>query len=569
MKIAMPVNPNTVLYQTLQELAVIAEKELVAAQKLADSSNQPLSEILVEKDLLSDEQLGQVIANMYDLPFVHLSNKSIDESVLNLIPEIVARNQQIVAFEKKQQGLSVAMVDPTNVQIVNFLQKKIGLPINVHVTTSRELSKTLNLYLKHLTIAYQELMQQKVDTALHKQQDTVPIIDLVQTILFYAHTNRVSDIHIEPQVKTSSIRFRIDGVLHDMIEIDKSLHERIVSRIKVMARMRTDEHQAAQDGRFSWKPKDTGKGSVSSLHIRTSIIPITTGQKVVLRLLSESSRQFSLADLGFSQHDYSLVKTVFTKPHGLILSVGPTGSGKTTTLYALLKRLNRREVNIATIEDPVEYDMPGVNQIQVNPKTNLTFAAGLRSIVRQDPDIILVGEIRDEETAKIAVQSAMTGHLVLSTLHTNDAVTAIPRLIELGVEPFLLISTLQIVVSQRLVRQIHQSCRVSTTIKREQLENRLQPQTLKKLFGTKKTLRMYSGKGCPACHNTGYDDRLGLFEVLPITEELKEAIVRGDDTTVLTKLAQEQGMHTLLDDGIEKVIAGETTLEEVLRVVEG
>jgi type II secretory ATPase GspE/PulE/Tfp pilus assembly ATPase PilB-like protein len=376
----------------------------------------------------------------------------------------------------------------------------------------------------------------------------------------FAFKNKSSDVHIEPLKEKSLIRFRIDGILHDIVTVPLELHRPMATRIKVLADLRTDEHQAAQDGKFQF----TVDGE--EVDARVSIVPITNGEKIVMRLLSSSSRQFSLIDLGLSNDDLTKVKKAYEKPYGMLLSTGPTGSGKTTSMYAVLKLLNKRDVNIMSIEDPVEYQIEGVNQIQVNEKAGLTFAAGLRSIVRQDPNIILVGEIRDEETADIAVNSAMTGHLVLSTLHTNDASTAIPRLLDMNIEPFLIASTVNVIIAQRLVRKIHTKCRISEEVSITEIEKHFEPSTVKKLFGSSKTIRLYKGKGCPLDHGIGYEGRLGIFEVLVIDDEVRKAIVERKDASVIRKIAVKNGMTTMLDDGLEKVKEGITTIDEIMRV---
>ncbi len=385
-------------------------------------------------------------------------------------------------------------------------------------------------------------------------------------LLQYGYENKASDIHIEPYEDKILVRFRVDGVLHDVLSIDKKMHDLILTRIKILSRMRTDEHRSAQDGKIRHR---MGKEKVD---IRVSIIPITEGEKVVMRLLSSKNRQFNLIDLGFSDSDFKKVKKAVKNPHGMILATGPTGSGKTTTLYAILKILNKRTVNIATIEDPVEYDMEGVNQIQVNEKTDLTFAKGLRSIVRQDPDIIMVGEIRDEETAGIAVNSALTGHLVLSTLHTNDAATTLPRLLDMDIEPFLVASTVNIIVAQRLVRKICQTCRGSYTLTLKELKLIEGIKEIKEAYKDKgyknvKKLNFYKGAGCKVCGNTGYHGRIGIYEVLEMNEDIKDSILRRASSDEITKLAKKNGMKTMLEEGVEKILNGETTIEEVFRVV--
>jgi len=394
------------------------------------------------------------------------------------------------------------------------------------------------------------------------EAEDLPIIKLVNELLEFAFKNKSSDIHIEPHEVQSLVRFRIDGLLHDIILIPRKIHDLIVARIKILSRLPTDEHFIPQDGKLFFTVDDT------RIDVRVSTIPVVYGEKVVLRLLADTSSAGSIESLGFSERDYNIVSSAISKPWGMILVTGPTGSGKTTTLYAILKRLNKREVNISTIEDPVEYDIAGISQIQANKKTGLTFAAGLRSIVRQDPDIIMVGEIRDEETAKIAVDSAMTGHLVLSTLHTNDAATAIPRMLQMGVQPFLVASTTNIIIAQRLIRKICQKCRESLHLDEEHI-NLIRKEIPKKLIDKYKLLEpstiFYKGKGCNAC-KAGYKGRLGIFEVLLMNDSIKTKILAKANATEIRVLAEEEGLITMLEDGLQKVLAGETTIEEILRV---
>ena len=368
-----------------------------------------------------------------------------------------------------------------------------------------------------------------------------------------------SDIHIEPEKDGSIVRFRIDGIMQEVLHFTPEIDQQVIARIKFLSKLRTDEHLSAQDGKIQTRIEN------EDLDIRISIVPIVHGEKCVMRLLSARYRQFGLADLGMNERDLKKVMDASTKPYGMILSTGPTGSGKTTTMYAILKILNTKERNIATIEDPIEYEIAGLNQIQVNPKTNLTFAEGLRSILRQDPNIIYVGEIRDDETADIAVNSAMTGHLVLSTLHTNDAATALPRLLDMNIEPFLVASTVNLVIAQRLVRKICERCKVSQTEKMVDLEKHFDKKLLQKYFKSSKEARIYIGKGCPVCRSTGYSGRIGIFEILLLSEKIKDLIVAKNDSQKIMQQAMMEGMTTMMDDGLFKVQQGLTTIEEVLR----
>lgn len=530
-----------------------------AAYKVSEQEKRSLAEVLIEKELIGDKELAQVIANFLGIPFVALSQTEIDHETYRVIPEIVARKWKIFAFGRDKDGLKLAVTNPDNKEIVSFIAKKTGEKINVYITTKRDLEKAMSLYKKNLKKSFDELLSESLDEAKNRQGAEAPIIKIVDLLVLYAYENRASDIHIEPSKDTSLVRFRMDGVLHDVLTFSKTIHEQIISRIKVLAKLKTDEHQMAQDGKMQVTLPE------EELDVRVSIVPITKGEKVVMRLLSSKSRQITLSDLGMKESDLTKVRDAFAKPYGMILSTGPTGSGKTTTIYAILKILNTRDVNIASIEDPVEYEIGGINQIQVNAKTELTFANGLRSILRQDPNVIFVGEIRDEETAGIAVNSAMTGHLVLSTLHTNDAATALPRLIDMNIEPYLVSSTVSVIVAQRLIRKSCEKCRTSITTTIEALSKLISPPLIKKYFGDKKEIRTYAGKGCSVCQNTGYSGRLGIFEVLALSPAIKELINAKADASDIAKKAIDEGMTTMLEDGLEKVAAGITTIEEILR----
>lgn len=556
------------LYKSILDLEVIPKAQLNQAYSESKKTKKLLSDLLVGKDLISDVNLGKVVADIFSLPFVDLSNKSIEKDILSIIPEVVAKKQNIIAFEKDTEGLHLATTNPENKQIVSFVEKKVGIPVKPYYATQSDIDKALKLYRKDIKSAFEDIIQENVKKAKGAKSADPSIIKIIDTLVSYAYQNLASDIHIEPIENKSLVRFRIDGILHDIVNLPISFHDQMVTRIKIMAKLRTDEHQSAQDGKISHKV-DSEK-----VEMRVSIVPITDGEKIVMRILSEKSRQFSLLDLGFSEADIKKVKSAYSKPHGMILSTGPTGSGKTTTLYSILKVLNNRDVNIMTIEDPVEYDIEGVNQIQVNTRTELTFAKGLRSIVRQDPDIILVGEIRDDETANIAVNAAMTGHLVLSTLHTNDAATTIPRLIDLNIEPFLVASTVNVIVAQRLVRKICTTCRISEEVgdlqkrasqKTEEVDGR-DLKLIEKYFGESESVRIYRGKGCEVCHHTGYIGRLGIFEILVVDEKIREAIMGRKNAEVIRGLAIEQGMVTMFENGLAKVKEGLTTLDEILRV---
>jgi len=552
--------------EKLKELSVrpghISKADFELAQKEAKEKRNPLEEVLVEKELITDEHLGRLIAEESGYKFVDLRKEAIAEEVIRIVPELVARNQEVIVFDRTKEGLKVAMADPSNFQMIDWLERKTGEKIIPFFATTRDIRGALKQYRKELKKTFEEIIKEQTKLAEKgkvKAED-VPIIKIVDTLIEYAYENRASDIHINPLEAETQVRFRIDGVLHNVLSLPKDIHGLVVTRIKILSKLRTDEHFAAQDGKF------VVKFEKEKFDIRVSIIPVTEGENIVMRLLSERARRFILESLGLRGRDYKEVKAAIKKPYGMVLATGPTGCGKTTTLYAILKILNKPEVNICTIEDPVEYDIERVSQIQVNPKTNLTFSKGLRSIVRQDPDIIMVGEIRDNETAGIAINSAMTGHLVLSTMHANTAATNLPRLMDMGIEPFLVASSINVIVAQRLVRKICAKCRESYEVTKVELINLgLSSDLTEKISNGKKKIRVYHGKGCKACVNTGYSGRIGIFEVMKIEESIRKVIMEKANADQIQAKAVENGMTIMLEDGINKAIAGITTIEEVIR----
>jgi len=536
--------------QSLQELV-----------EFSKNSNVTLADALIEKDVISDENLGILIADYLHIPFIVLSKLSIPEEVFHVVPEKIARKHKVVPFEKTSEGLKVATVDPRSTEVLQAISKKTGLKVIPYLTTERDVDNILRIYKRDLQKSFEQLLQKELGISdISKVTDAAPIEKIVNLLVEFGYRDKVSDIHIEPEEKDSLVRFRIDGILHDVLYLPKNFHERIISRIKILSKLRTDEHLSPQDGKMRIKLDE------ENLDIRVSVLPIADGEKAVLRLLASHFRQFSLIDLGMSEPDLKKVTSAYSKSYGMVLSTGPTGSGKTTSIYAILKILNTREKKIITIEDPVEYRIKGVNQINVNQKTDLTFANGLRSILRQDPNVVFVGEIRDGETAGIAVNAALTGHLVLSTLHTNDAATALPRLIDMNVEPFLVASTVNVIIAQRLIRKICDMCKMSYEILRTDLAKNLPSAIITRHFGERENIQLYRGKGCKICHSTGYSGRLGVFEVLEVTKAIKELITSKSDSDMITKKAVDEGMTTMLNDGLMKVAKGTTTLEEVLRV---
>lgn len=550
---------NDILYSLLLSNDFLTKEILDVAQSEAKKNSLSLYEVLIKKDVIADENIGKILADHLKLPYIALSSVVIPPTLLTIVPERLVKKDKLIVFKKEKNELYLATTYPTNKKVLELIAQKTGTRLRLFFATERDILHTLRLFKTDIKETFDSLLKEQVDSASKTQTDSGKVTKIVDTLIEYAHSNSASDIHIEPGEEKTIIRFRIDGVLHDVLDVPSTLHEQIITRIKILSKLRTDEHLSAQDGKLQSKISD------DEIDVRVSIVPIVEGEKAVLRLLSSNSRQYALSDLGMEGTDLEKIKDGFNKPYGMVLSTGPTGSGKTTSMYAILKILNTRDVNIATIEDPVEYDLDGLNQIQVNEKTNLTFAEGLRSILRQDPDIIYVGEIRDEETADIAINSAMTGHLVLSTLHTNDAATALPRLTDMNIEPFLVASTVNVIVAQRLVRKICQSCKVSYTESTAVITKNISYEIVAKHLGKEKEVRLFKGTGCAICHNTGYLGRIGIFEVLVMTDSLRELVTTKTDADVIAKKAVEEGMTTMLEDGLQKVQRGITTVEEILR----
>ncbi len=553
--------------ETLHEMLVlpghVTEEQFSDAVTESTNKKISLQEELIEKSLVSDKNLGRTIADYFDVHFIDLGETVTKYEYLLLIPEIVARAQRAVVFDVSDTTLSLATDRIDNYEFFHLLEKKTGKNISAFYATERGINTALKAYKGNLHSKIEKLIS-GFDEG-HEEGDIVRLMDM---FLEYAYDNRASDIHIEPLENEVLIRFRVDGLLHEAVRYPKSLHDKIIFRIKIMAHMQTDEHAAAQDGRFEYYNTE------NDFDVRVSILPVSDGENVVMRLLDSHAHQYSLENLGLSQVNYEKVLAAAQRPHGMILAVGPTGSGKTTVLYTILEKLNNPEVNVMTIEDPVEYDIEGVQQTQVNQKKNLTFANGLRSIVRQDPDIIMVGEIRDEETADIAINSALTGHLVISTLHTNDAATTFPRLTEMNVEPFLIASSVNIIIALRLVRKICPHCKESYVLQPAELETLTQNihamdcVCMQTVVHEKDLtqLRLYRGKGCKACQNTGYIGRIGIYEVLEVDESIRLLITKKEAADVIYKQALGSGMVPLLCDGLAKALEGITTVEEVIKV---
>ena len=541
----------------------VAEKDFAAALKQAQETQIGVDAVLVDKGIITDADLGVLIAAQLKLPFVVLTKLEISDEALNVIPEEVAKRHKMICFAKDEQSVKIAGSDFSNTLLPQLVAQKTGKKVELHYATEKDIAEVLLNYRTDFQELFEKLMSGDNNRAITTIANDPPVKKMVDELIQSASSEQASDIHIEPQETETLVRFRIDGVLHDIVTLPKNLHGRIVTRIKVLSSLRTDQHLAAQDGKI--KTEVIGE----RLDLRVSIIPIAEGEKVVMRLLTSQARSYSLEQLGINESDLLKIKKAAARTYGMILVTGPTGSGKTTTIYSVLKTINTREKNLTSIEDPVEYRIKGANQVQVNDKTNLTFANGLRSLLRQDPDYIFVGEIRDNETAGIAINAALTGHLVFSTLHTNTAAASLPRLYDMKVEPFLVASTVNVIIAQRLVRKICPHCRVSQTIPVAELQKYLSLETIKKHYipvGASQEVRIYKGQGCRSCHNTGYQGRIGIYEVIELTKTMRELVSNKAETDELYDQALKEGMTTMFDDGIEKITKGLTTIEEILRV---
>ena len=539
----------------------VTESDFDNAVKSATDIGRDVSDVLVFRGFISEDALGKLISEYIKVPFVDVRRLTIPDDVLVLIPEKLARTYRMVPFELKDKNLKVVMENPEDFEALEFAKRHTGFEVEPYFARSEDINRALGQYKRNIRKDFDKVIQENIkkatpDEDLAKAAEKLPIIKIFSTILEYAVAERASDVHIETQSEEVIVRFRVDGQLRDVVKLPKGIEQALVARIKILSNLKIDEHRIPQDGRYKFNIDD------EVIALRISIIPGFYGENVVMRLLRETNRPLSLEELGLAEQGLKIVRENITKPHGMILVTGPTGSGKTTTLYSILNILNTVEVKICTIEDPIEYGENRVTQIQVNPKTGLTFAAGLRALLRHDPDIIMVGEIRDEETAEIAIHSALTGHLVLSTLHTNTAAGTIPRLLDMGAEPYLVASTVNVVIAQRLVRKICSSC-----IAKYKPEESIIKKLEKDLGVTLDKQKFYKGAGCEKCGNKGYQGRIGIYEVLPVTEKIRALITRKATSDEILKVGVEEGMITMLQDGLDKVASGLTTISEVIRVV--
>lgn len=575
---------NQRLKDFLLDSDLIEKEKIEQAFVEAEKESKNLADFLLEKDLIQEVDLQKLIAYILGVPFVELEKNIIDPEILQIIPEPIAKKYTIVAFERKGRDLKVAMLHPEDLQTIDFIAKKSGLKITACFTTKKSIQFALRQYEKSLEAEFGDLInkdseqitQDEEDTDLEKVAQDMPVVRIVDTLLKHAIIQQASDIHIEPTEKEVVVRYRIDGILHDAMNLPRKVMQGIVARIKVLADLKLDEHRLPQDGRFKIQNQEY------KISFRISILPVFDGEKVVMRLLDESSKGLTLEDVGFFDRDLEVMHRVIRKPNGIILVTGPTGSGKTTTLYTVMDILNSSEVNISTVEDPVEYRMQRINQTQVNAKIGMTFASALRALLRQDPDIIMVGEIRDEETMEIALHAAMTGHLVLSTLHTNSASASIPRLLDMGAEPFLVASTINGIVAQRLVRKLCPDCRKPRILSEKEIATMKKSMDMdsilsyiqKSLRETKKEVRtwedveLFSPVGCDRCGPSGFKGRLGVFEVLEMTNDLRKKISEQATSNIIEDVSRREGMHTMVEDGMLKAARGLTSIEEILRVTQ-
>lgn len=554
------------LYQILKDSGYIPADQLQGTYREARELDRSLSDTLLFKGLISEEALGKLIAENLKVPYISLKNRFIPDKILSFVPEKLAINFRMIPFEENEKGLSLAMENPANFEALEIVKRRTPLTVNTYYVTPADLDRSLNQYKRDIKKRFAAIIaenikktspvkEDRLDKLLSVAQD-LPVVKILDALLEYAAAENASDLHLENLSDAVQVRLRIDGVLRDILALPAEIQPAIVARIKVLSNLKIDEHRIPQDGRFKFQIDQ------ALIALRVSIIPAFYGENVALRLLPESARPFSLEELGISGQNLEIIKENIKKPHGMILVTGPTGCGKTTTLYSILNILNSVGVNICTVEDPIEYGIRRVNQIQVNPKTGLTFAAGLRSLLRHDPNIIMVGEIRDEETAGMAIHSALTGHLVLSTLHTNDASSTIPRLLDMGAEGYLLASTLNIAIAQRLVRRICPSCIQEFQPPPEILER------IRQILG--KNLdkqKFYQGKGCDKCGQSGYRGRIGIYEVLEVNDKIRPLTLRKASAEEIKKAAAQNKMQTMFEDGLDKIAAGITTIEEVLAAV--
>jgi len=567
---------NQKIADILAESKVLSREQLETALQHTREKGISLPQALIGENIVKEEVLYEALANGLSMPFIDLTAQTLRRDVLALLPDQMMQTHHLAPFETSDTEIKIATTDPDDLESIDFLQKKTGLRPVVYLTSPTSIQHAIQQVRKGLHAKLESIAApsegQGSEEDLKQLASDVPIIQLFNSILEYAVFENASDIHIEPTEQETIVRYRIDGVLKQVMKLPKKAQAGVAARVKILSDLKIDEHRLPQDGRFKIKTDEY------QVAFRVSILPVYDGEKIVLRLLNESAQVLTLEQLGFQPEVLEVVKRNMAKPHGMMFVSGPTGSGKTTTLYTILHMLSTPKVNLSTIEDPIEYRMPGVNQTQVNPKIGMTFAAGLRALLRQDPNIIMVGEIRDEETAEISTHAALTGHLVLSTIHTNDAVTVLPRLTEMHVPTFLIASTTNLIIAQRLVRKICSHCIESYNLSTKainEFERQVKVDFLLETLtqhgaivkGQKvQDLLFYRGRGCSQCNQEGYKGRMGIYEVLEIDEGLAKIILENGTADDLRRQARTSGMLSMIQDGFLKAKAGVTTLEEILRV---
>ena len=567
MSVKSPPRPAAQLEELLLARGLITEEQLAEARYQASERGRSVGRVVIELGFVQEGSLVAILAEQLGMEFVDLAEVTVDASAVALVPEGTARRHSCIPVRFDEDRLVVAMADPANVVAIDDIRALTKRDVKAVVSTKADVMSAINRHyrldrtaetLAEEAAAEKEAEDKSLESIVAKAgSEDAPIIKLVNLLITQAVNDRASDIHIEPDEKTLRVRFRIDGVLHEVMSPPKSVQAGITSRLKIMADINIAERRIPQDGRIGLVVQ--GK----QIDLRVATLPTVHGEKIVMRILDKSSVLLQLSDLGFLPENYLRFEESYTKPYGMILVTGPTGSGKSTTLYATLNIKNSPDVNIITVEDPVEYQLPGVNQVQTNNKAGLTFASALRSILRSDPDIVLIGEIRDRETAQISVEAALTGHLVLSTLHTNDAPSALTRLIEMGIEPFLVASSLDCVLAQRLARKLCDRCKEPYVPTIEELRKARFP-----IEGEEELPKLFRPVGCTSCGNTGYKGRMAIHEVMTVNEDIERMITEQHASSEdIGRLAVEQGMLTLREDGMQKVRMGLTSIEEIFRVV--
>ena len=591
----MRISDDTIV-RLMSEHDKLSDEQFLELRKEQEKTHRPLQALVISKELITDKELTQLYAEYADIPFVELNPKEIEKETLDLIPERMARQYNAAVFKVEGSTKHLAMEDPDDVQALDFIQKQIGSDYKLYIATKENILQVLENYRDGVAEELSEVIAEQEED-LEKQEavsedeiaEDSPVAQTVNLILEYAIRANASDIHIEPREDYLQVRCRIDGVLKEANRLPKTVMNALVSRIKILSNLKIDERRVPQDGRF----KVTVAGKKYAL--RVSTLPIAEGEKVVMRILDETNKALTLEELGYWGFSLKSINEALVQPHGMILVTGPTGSGKSTSLFSALTILNKPDVNISTVEDPVEYKIVGANQTQVNPQAGMTFIAGLRALLRQDPNIIMVGEIRDGETANLGVQAALTGHLVFSTLHTNNAATCLPRLLDMGIEPFLIASTVRVVIGQRLVRRLCPVCKESYTPDETEIESisklfglnkdgymnhlhELEAQAAKEGIGkdvgeklsstADKITRLYRAKpgGCDECNHVGYRGRMGIYETLANSNEIQKLIVANATSNDIQAQAIKEGMMTMQVDGFIKALRGQTSVEEILRV---